>query len=237
MARACYGFLLARQRLVVLETERQARQRQLEQVEARFELGDATRLDVLRARVALANLGPEILAADNERRIALALVNDTLGRPVMAPIEVDAALEIPAPLPQVAAPQELLAVALENRPELIRFGVDRRVLENRVGVVQSDVLPQFDANATIGVNTFGLEQFADTGFRSWAVGVSMTWTIFDGLSTQAAMGALRSQVSQKQYEEASFRSTLALELERATGTWDPRPRGRRGREHCRGAGP
>ena len=219
VARACYGFLLARQRLVVLETERQARQRQLEQVEARFELGDATRLDVLRARVALANLGPEILAADNERRIALALVNDTLGRPVMAPIEVDAALEIPAPLPQVAAPQELLAVALENRPELIRFGVDRRVLENRVGVVQSDVLPQFDANATIGVNTFGLEQFADTGFRSWAVGVSMTWTIFDGLSTQAAMGALRSQVSQKQYEEASFRSTLALELERATGTW------------------
>ena len=174
---------------------------------------------MLRARVALANLGPEILAADNERRIALALVNDTLGRPVMAPIEVDAALEIPAPLPQVAAPQELLAVALENRPELIRFGVDRRVLENRVGVVQSDVLPQFDANATIGVNTFSLEQFADTGFRSWAVGVSMTWTIFDGLSTQAAMGALRSQVSQKQYEEASFRSTLALELERATGTW------------------
>lgn len=219
VARACYGYLLAQQRLEVLETERQARQRQLQQVEARFELEDATRLDVLRARVALANLGPEILAADNERRIARALVNDTLGRPVMAPIEVDAELEVPEPLPRVAAPQELLAVAAENRPELIRFGVDRRVLENRVGVVRSDVLPHFDANASIGVNTFGLQQFANTGFRSWAVGVSMNWTIFDGLGTPAAMNVLRSQVNQKQYEEASFRSTLALELERAAGTW------------------
>lgn len=219
VARACYGFLLAQQRLEVLETERQARQRQLEQVEARFELEDATKLDLLRARVALANLGPEILAAENERRIALALVNDTLGRPVMAPIEVNELLEIPEPLPRVATSTELLAIATEHRPELLRFGVDRRVLENRVGVVRSDVLPQFDANASIGVNTFGLQQFADTGFRSWAVGLSMTWTIFDGLGTPAAMNVLRSQVSQKQFEEASFRSTLALELERATGTW------------------
>lgn len=219
VARACYGFLLAQQRLEVLETERQARERQLEQVEARFEIEDATKLDLLRARVALANLGPEILAAENERRIALALVNDTLGRPVMAPIEVNEVLEIPEPVPQVADATALLAIAAENRPELLRLDVDRRVLENRVGVVHSDVLPQFDFNANIGVNTFGLEQFADTGFRSWAVGVSMNWTIFDGLATPAATNALRSQVSQKQYEEASFRSTLALELERTTGTW------------------
>ena len=219
VARACYAFLLAGQRLEVLKSERKARERQLEQVEAHYELEDATRLDLLRARVALANLGPEILAADNERRIALTLINDTLGRPVMAPIEIDAVLELPVPLPKVPSAQELIHVATANRPALIRFAVDRRVLENRVGVVRSDTLPQFDANATIGVNTFGLEQFANTGFRSWAVGVSMNWTIFDGMGTSAAMNVLRSQINQKQYEESTFRSTVALELERTTGTW------------------
>jgi outer membrane protein TolC len=219
VARACYGFLLSQQRLEVLKTEREARERQLQQVEDRFELEDATRLDVLRARVALANLGPEILAADNELRIAQALVNDTLGRPIAAPIEVDAVLEVPDPLPNVPGPDELMILAAQTRPELLRFGVDRRVLENRVGVVRADVLPQFDANAQIGINTFGLAQFANTGFRSWAVGVSMNWTIFDGLATPAAMNVLRSQVDQKRYEEASFRSTLALELQRTTGTW------------------
>ena len=219
VARACYAFLLTKQRLSVLKTEREARERQLEQVEVRFELEDATRLDVLRARVALANLGPEILAADNERRVALALVNDTLGRPVMAPIELDAVLELPDPLPEVPTAQELINVAATNRPALLRFTVDRRVLENRVSIVRSDTLPQFDANANIGINTFGLAQFANTGFRSWAVGVSMNWTIFDGMGTSAAMNVLRSQVNQKRYEESTFRSTLALELERTTGTW------------------
>ena len=219
VARACYAFLLTKQRLSVLKTEREARERQLEQVEVRFELEDATRLDVLRARVALANLGPEIFAADNERRVALALVNDTLGRPVMAPIELDAVLELPDPLPEVPTAQELINVAATNRPALLRFTVDRRVLENRVSIVRSDTLPQFDANANIGINTFELAQFANTGFRSWAVGVSMNWTIFDGMGTSAAMNVLRSQVNQKRYEESTFRSTLALELERTTGTW------------------
>ncbi len=220
VAHACYGFLLAQQRLEVLRTEQTARQRQLQQVEDRFELEDATRLDVLRGRVALANLRPEILAAENDLQVAQALVNDTLGRPIAAPIEVIQVLELPDPLPKVLGTEDLMRIAGTNRPELLRFGVNRRVLENRVGVVKADILPEFDANASIGINTFGLGQFSNLGFRSWAVGISMNWTLFDGLKTPSAMNVLRSQVTQSRHEENSFRSSLALQLERATGTWE-----------------
>ena len=43
--RAAYAFLLAQNNLRVLETERGARERQLDQVQTRFELEDATKLD------------------------------------------------------------------------------------------------------------------------------------------------------------------------------------------------
>ena len=64
----------------MLEAEREARERQLQQVSDQLEFGEATRLDLLQAQVALANLRPEVLSADNAIRVALMRLNETLGR-------------------------------------------------------------------------------------------------------------------------------------------------------------
>ncbi|MFQ5790036.1 MAG: TolC family protein [Acidobacteriota bacterium] len=219
VAVACYGFLLAQHRLSVLETERAARERQLQQVQDRFDLEDATRLDLLRARVALANLRPEILAAENALRVAIALVNETLGRPVGEPIEVDEELRVPDPVPTVPDPSGLLLLAEETRPELLRFAADRRVLRGRIGVSRANLRPEIKANASYGIDTFAFENLSKLAFRTWRVGVSLNWTLFDGLRTPSEIGVLRSQTTQSQYDEDDFRSQLALELERATGDW------------------
>jgi len=219
VARACYGFLLARRRLEVLESERAARERQLQNVRDRFELQDATRLDLLRAEVTLANLRPEILSAENDVRVAVALVNDALGRPVDMPLVVEVPLEAPERIPSVAEPAALMLVALENRPRFLRYGVDRRVLEDRVGITRAAIRPAIDATASYGINTYAFDNLSDLAFRSWSFGVSMRWTLFDGLRTPSEIGALRSQVTQSRREEESFRSELALELERSSGNW------------------
>ncbi len=219
VARACYGYLLAKQQLVVLQSERAARERQLEHVQARFDLEDATRLDLLQAQVSLSNLRPQILAAENDLAIAVAVVNDALGRPVDTPFDITLPLVAPAVIPEVDGPRELLLVANEHRPELLRFAIDRNVLDARVGVTQSNLLPEISATATFGINTFNFDNLKDWSLHTWSVGARLDWTIFDGLSTNAEIAALRSQVSQSNFEEGSFRSELAMELERATGTW------------------
>lgn len=219
VVQACYGYLLALQNLTLLETENQARERQLEQVQARYELGDATRLDLLRARVTLANLKPEILAAQNDLQVAQASVNNTLGRPAGAPIEVRADLEVEDPPPEVLRPEALLELAGQYRPELRRFRVDRRVLDARIGVTSSEVKPQIRANGTFGINTFANENFTDLGLRTWAVGVSLDWKLFDGFRTASQVGALRSQRTQKEYDESTFRNALSVQLKEANGTW------------------
>ena len=219
VARACYGFLLARQRLEVLQSERAARERQLEHVQVRFELEDATRLDLLQAQVTLANLRPEILAAENDVHVAIAVINDALGREIDAPLDIDVPLVLPEPMPIVAEAQELLRLAAVNRPEFLRFTADQMVLEDRMGVTRANTLPEISANASFGINTFWLDNLSRLGFRSWSLGIGIKWKIFDGFRTSGEVGALRSQATQSRLDERSFRSELSLELERSTGTW------------------
>jgi HAE1 family hydrophobic/amphiphilic exporter-1 len=219
VVRACYGYLLARQNLEVLEHERASRQRQLDQVQARFELEDATRLDLLRARVALANLAPEVLAAENRLQVAIASVNNTLGRPIDAPIEVVAELELEEPHPNLLRPEALLELATLNRPELRRYAVDRKVLEARMGVTSSEVNPQIRANASFGVNTFATSNVSDLALHTWAAGFTFDWKLFDGFRTKSQTGVLRSQITQNQYDESAFRNRLSVDLKEANGTW------------------
>jgi outer membrane protein TolC len=219
VVRACYGYLLARKNLEVLEQERASRQRQLDQVQARFELEDATRLDLLRARVALANLAPEVLAAENQLQVAIASVNNTLGRPIDAPIEVIAELELEEPHPTVLRPEALLEIATLNRPELRRYAIDRNVLEARVGVTSSEVKPQIRANASFGVNTFATSNVSDLALHTWSAGFTFDWKLFDGFRTKSQTGVLRSQITQNQYDESAFRNRLSVDLKEANGTW------------------
>ena len=217
--RAAYAFLLAHHNLRVLETERESRRRQLERVETRFELQDATKLDVLRARVTLANLEPEILVADNNLQVALASVNNTLGRPIDAPIEVLAELELPDPVPKVMRPEALLEIAGQYRPELRRYAVDRKVLDARVGLTKSNLLPQVKATAGFGVNTYGAASVTNFALHTWNAGVVFDWKLFDGNRAHSQIGALRSQKAQSEYDEKTFRNALSVSLKQSHGTW------------------
>jgi outer membrane protein TolC len=113
----------------------------------------------------------------------------------------------------------LLELAGQHRPELRRYAVDRRVLDARVGVTKSDLLPQISANAGFGVNTFGASNVSDLALHTWNVGVSFDWKIFDGHRVHSQVGALRSQITQKEYDEHAFRNELSVNLKRAGGTW------------------
>ena len=219
VALAWYDLLLTRRRLAVLESEGESRERQLQQVRDRLELEDATRLELLNAQVALANLGPRVVAARNATRVALARVNEAMGRPVVAEVEPIAGLELDDPLPAVPPLELLLARANAGRPELRRFGLDREVLQAAEDVTRSDLKPEIAATAAFGIDTFSTGNLTELDLHNWAVGVSVRWTLFDGLKTPAVVGQYRSQRRQSELLEESFRADLARQLQEARGTW------------------
>jgi len=219
VARAYYDLQLARGRRRVLESERQARERQMQQVRDQLELGEATRLDELQAEVALANLRPEVIAADSEIRVALTRLNETLGRPPLEPFEPAGALDFNPSLSTLPDVDGLLRVAAEHRPELQRFQLNRRFLEEAEGVIRSDTLPEISARATLGINSFQPDNLVRPAFHSWTVGVNVRWTLFDGNRTSATVGQYRSQRRQSLLEQEAFLARLARDLELASGEW------------------
>jgi outer membrane protein TolC len=219
VAQAYFDLLLAKARREVLDAERQARERQLQQVNDQLELGEATRLDSLQAGVALANLRPEVLIADNAIRVALTRLNETLGREPVEPFEPAEALVLAGNPPDLPEVEALLALAATNRPELRRFALSRRVLEEAEGVVRADVRPEISARASLGINSFQLQNLGRAELHGWNVGVNFRWTLFDGQRTSATIGQYRSQRRQSQLEEQAFRARLARDLERAAGDW------------------
>jgi outer membrane protein TolC len=219
VAVAYYDLLVARERLSVFEAERASRERQLQRVRDRLALEDATRLDVLNAEVALANLRPQILGARNEEAVSLARLNEVLNRPIDAPLELADTLRLPDPLPVVPGYEVLLEQASRTRPELLRFEYGRRVLEAGERVTRTDTLPEISAAGNIGINSFDVNNLGKLSYRNWNVGVFLRWTLFDGFRTSSAVARLKSQVRQSELEEAAFRNALAREVERSSGEW------------------
>lgn len=219
VALSWYDLLLARRRVQVLESERESRERQLQQVRDRLELEDATRLELLNAQVALANLRPRVVAAQTRARVALARLNETLGRPVAAPVEPMSGLELPNPLPPIPPPELLMVRADAARPELRRFGLTREVLKAAEDVTRSDLKPEIAANASFGIDTYTASNLTEMDLHNWSVGVSLRWKLFDGLKTPAVIGQYESQRRQSRLQEESFRAALARQIEEAHGTW------------------
>ena len=216
---AYYDLLLARERLAVLDSERISRERQLEQVKDRLALEDATRLDVLNSEVALANLRPQILGAQNGVAVSQARLNEILSRPIDAPLELLDSLRLPDPLPDVPDYTVLLAQASRTRPELLRFEYGRRVLKAGQRVTRADTLPEISAAGNIGANSYDVNNLGDISYRNWNVGLYLKWKLFDGFRTSSAVARLESQVRQSHLEEAAFRNALAREVERSSGEW------------------
>jgi len=219
VAIAYYDLLLARERLAVLDAERISRERQLEQVKDRLALEDATRLDVLNSEVALANLRPQILGAQNGVAVSQARLNEILSRPIDAPLELLDGLRLPDPLPAIPDYRVLLDQASRTRPELLAFRYGRRVLEAGQKVTRADTLPEISAAGNIGINSFDVNNLGDISYRNWSVGVFLRWKLFDGFRTSSAVARLESQVRQNRLEEAAFRNALAREVERSSGEW------------------
>ena len=173
----------------------------------------------MQAGVALANLRPEVLTADNAIRVALTRFNEARGRDPVEPFEPAERLSVPEDLPELPGADRLLSIANEGRPELRRYALTRQALEELEGVTRTDTLPEISSRATFGFSSFTFDNLVQPTLHNWTVGVDVRWTLFDGNRTRATIGQYRSQRRQSQLEEQAFRARLASELSRATGDW------------------
>ena len=214
-----YSWLLGLRTRDVLQQAVETGERGLELARDRLELGAGARLDVLRARVQLSRLRRQLSDAEDALTVERAGINALVGREQSKAIEVLDGLELPDPLPRVLPAEALMELAVQQRPTLRQFALDRELLDAETSLARADARPEIRASASYGINTFTLENTYDLQLHNWNAGVTLSWNLFDGFGSGSRVASLRSRVTQNDWEQNEYESTLEVTLRNATANW------------------
>ncbi len=199
---AYYGLLLARQALEVVREADSIIQKHVGRVQAMYQKGIVSKLDVLRAEVQQSNIQPQIIRMENMVDLARQSLNLLLNRDLDAAVTLtDSMIYIPAQIDSMG----LIARALANRPELKQVELGRRIAGKARLIswsgYQPNVVLMADYSTSKGQGFSG----GDAWQKNWDVGVAASWILFDGLGTagrirQANAGIRQLRVTRDQVE-------------------------------------
>jgi outer membrane protein len=152
--------------------------------ENRLEHGLATLPDVLEAKSATAQAEYDLQSARGVEEIARGDLATTLGIAPTVSIRVQPLDELPAPEIHDDSIEQLLARALEQRPDLLQQVAGVKAAEGRIREARAAYYPsiRFEATAS-GQPQYGWQQqlpTTQTTRLNGAAAVRIDWTIFDG---------------------------------------------------------
>lgn len=219
-----------------LADERVAATEQLEQA------GRAARYDVLRIKVERANFEPDLVAARNQRVLALLQLRRLLNIPPEQPLVL-------ATVPDSARVAQLVARIDTAAPPALRAAVraaelTREAREGGVRVARADYYPTLAFTFTSGflalptVNRFPTQggqtsnEFCPPGspatrvcqnngwFADRQLGFLVQWPLFQGLRVRANVEQARAQQEQAEVQLAQAREQVAIEVAAARAGLD-----------------
>lgn len=211
-ATAYYELLAARASLATIEAQRQARRAALDVVAARYELGDATRLELLQAQAALAELAPLVLRAKGRAEIA------TIDLRTLLVLEDDPVLveqSLGGPLADTPSVDLAFGLALDRRPELADLRLQREALARQQTVSLADGKPQLEFNGSYGRTVRLIDNLDDSLFADWAVAVGLRWDFFDGGRRKGQVAQLESRREQLRWQLEDLADQVELQVEQA----------------------
>ena len=222
VTRRFYELLRAQRSLQVLEKAAARSEELVTRADDLFTAGRAQKLDTFTARV---NLGNDRIAVEQGRsRVVQARADlaTVLGQAGDAAIEVVAPQAIESPgLPAGEPPPlpELLAAARARRPSLAAAGAQVEAATQGIGAAEAGLLPTLGLSGSFGRNeseAFGKNGAFDDPTRRYtaSIGVGLSWNLFEGRRTQAAVR--RAELSAEKARAGAARTADAVASEIAT---------------------
>ena len=178
-----YYDVLEAQRTVAIDQESVDKyQAHLTNVELLYQAGSKARLDVLRSSVELANARQTLIKAQNEYEVRLIVLKNLLH---LSPKEPLTLTEDFSYQPFYSPMEACVAYAVENRKDIL---IDRYTLRQRelaVDMARAGYRPQVNLSASVSEEREFHPRSSDS--RNYTAGVRVTWNVFDGGVTAAAV--------------------------------------------------
>lgn len=211
-----YGYLKAQKLYELSNDSHDQATSHLNQANAMYSAGTATKADVLRAEVQVANMELSQIKSKNALAIAKDAFNNALGRT----LESDVTLSEKEIASEIATPEQsnkCLDLAFDNRPEWKVFLLNKEINRRSADLAYSGDFPDFSIVGSYANNTstYQKNDFLNANFYDWTVTANGSWTIFDGLATPSKVKEAQANLAAIESNEESTRNGIILEVKDA----------------------
>ncbi|MCK9585151.1 MAG: TolC family protein, partial [Candidatus Cloacimonetes bacterium] len=176
--------------------------------------GQVSEFDVLRARLEVAKLEPDVLAAENNYSLALAAFKQKIGYEA-EDLELEGGFILPPIVEMTLA--EAQALGLENRTELELLDIATEIQQIRYNAEKGNYLPNVALSASAALFTAADEyaiQRDDFGTQ-YSVGIGFSLPIFTGFSNASKISYARHDLSKAKLQQRDTQELIALDIKQS----------------------
>lgn len=206
--RAFYGLLLAQAKKEVSDEAVKLAEADVKLSRDRVEAGTSVVSDLLAAEVQLSEARQQAIQIEGDIVTAEAALNTVMGVPVSTPQRITG--QLVEKKFDLASQEELIRLAIENRPDLNRSGLAARSGEVQAQGARNEFLPRVDVFANFGVSR---NNFV-SGSSDYVVGASVTFNLFDA-GRNARIAEARAAANLATSEQQHLTNQIRFEVVRA----------------------
>lgn len=210
--KAFYGVLLAREFVKVSEEAVSVAEKHLRNVKILLEVGMASKFDLLRSEVQLANLKPQQIRAKNSIKIAELSLKILIGLELAQPLDIQGELTYEPFDPNL---EEALTSALFRRPEIQQLEYQRMMAGEMLKISKASKYPTVTIQGAYNVWADSLT-FKEEDWQSYySVNLALSVPIFTGFVAAAQIAQSKSIIKELEFNKKGLENMILFEVRQA----------------------
>jgi len=213
--KAFYGVMLAKELVEVNRQGLEVVKANLDNVRSLYEHGSAAEYDLLRAEVQYANTEPLLITAENNLELATNSLKALLSIPLDQNLILEGAFEFQEVTP--ADMETARQYAMTRNPSLAQIALQESLATQNIAVVKADYFPSLSLIGSYGWqtqdNTYQVNRYKWA--NSLALGLHLSYTLFDGLATRSRIAEANSDRTQIHYLRLKSEEGLRIQIRSA----------------------
>lgn len=214
---AYYSVLFANSAVEVTKQALESAEANLEQVKKFFEVGKSSQFDVLRAEVQVSNYKPMVVSAKNQQQLAESNLRMVLGIDDDTEFLFTDELEFTETHLTETSLEELIEIAINNRPEVRTMKKQEEIVERQVSLARASFMPSLFFSTSLQHQALKdeIEITREDFYRSSSSSLSLSIPIFSGFKNSANLQKAKIAVKESKHQEESLYNGIELEVKSA----------------------
>lgn len=209
---AFYGYLLGKEFAEVAEEAVKLAEKHVNNVKSLYNAGLASKFDLLRSEVQLANLQPQLIKARNSLKVAELSLKFLLGLDLSQPMDIKGELSYE---PFETDEQACLEQALSQRPELNQLKFQHGMAQEMSKMAQASRFPSVAISGTYNLWADALSLRFSQWQNFYAINLVLTIPVFNGFTVQAQVGQSKALIRELELSQKGLLEGIRLEVRQA----------------------